>query len=66
MTVSNLEKPYNPLPLIFGLMTGGILLVGGITYFMVNRPTVESKIAQITVPVEKENFNGRNSSQWYC
>lgn len=56
MTVSNLEKSDNPLPLIFGLMTGGILLVGGITYVMVNRPTVESKIAQITVPVEKETL----------
>lgn len=37
-------------------MTGGVILLGFMTYFMVNRPTVESKLDNITVPVEEQNL----------
>lgn len=56
MTATKLEQSHNPLPLIFALMTGGILLIGGITYYSVNRPTVESKLQQLTVPVEEQTL----------
>lgn len=56
MAVSKLEKPNNPLPLIFALMTGGIILIGGITYALINRPTVESELDQLTVPVEEQSL----------
>lgn len=56
MTVTKIEKAHNPLIWIFALMTGGILLLGAITYAMVNRPTAESKLSQLTVPVQEETL----------
>ncbi len=62
MTLSDIEKssnpsnPSNPLPWIFGLMTGGIILMGVTTYFLVNRPTVESKLEQLTVAAQEQSL----------
>jgi HlyD family secretion protein len=56
MTVTNLEKSHNPLPWIFGLMTGGVVLLGVMTYIMVNRPPVASKLEKLTVPVKEQTL----------
>ncbi|RMD70693.1 MAG: efflux RND transporter periplasmic adaptor subunit [Cyanobacteria bacterium J149] len=56
MTVSNSEKQKNPLPWIFGIMTGGILLIVGIAYSSINRPKTSNIIDQYTVTVQRENI----------
>ncbi|MDJ0845081.1 efflux RND transporter periplasmic adaptor subunit [Crocosphaera sp.] len=43
-----------PLPWILAIMTGGLLLVGGLTYRMVKNPVSESKLEQMTVIAERE------------
>lgn len=51
MTVSNVEKEKNPLPWIIGAMIGGILLLGGATYGILNRPNATSRLDESTVVV---------------
>lgn len=57
MTVSKLDQQTNPLPWIFGIMAGGILLVIGITYSSLNRPKTTNVIDQYTVTVGRETVN---------
>ena len=45
-----------PLPWLLGLITGGIFLVGTITYFIVETPNSELKLEQLTVPVKRQNL----------
>ncbi|MEA5512378.1 efflux RND transporter periplasmic adaptor subunit [Crocosphaera sp. UHCC 0190] len=56
MEVPVLGKLNRPLPWILAAMTGGILLVGGLTYKMVESPTTESKIDQMTVVAQRETL----------
>lgn len=51
MTVSNVEKEKNPLPWIIGSMIGGILLLGGATYGILNRPNATTGLDENTVLV---------------
>ncbi|MBE9223737.1 efflux RND transporter periplasmic adaptor subunit [Cyanobacterium stanieri LEGE 03274] len=53
MTVSNIEKEKNPLPWIIGAMIGGILLLGGVTYGLLNRPNATSRLDENTVLVSQ-------------
>ena len=57
MTVSKLNKQTNPLPWIFGIMAGGILLVVGLTYTSLNRPKTTNIIDEYTVTVDRETVN---------
>lgn len=65
MTASNLEKQSNPLPKqnnplpwIFGLMIGGILLIGGFAYVSYNRNnSTTAEIDKYTVPITKKTIN---------
>ncbi|MDJ0660956.1 MAG: efflux RND transporter periplasmic adaptor subunit [Crocosphaera sp.] len=43
-----------PLPWILAIMTGGLLLVGGLTYKMAQNPVSESEIEKMTVIAERE------------
>lgn len=56
MAVPVLGKLNRPLPWILAAMTGGILLVGGLTYKMVETPTTESKIDKMTVVAQRETL----------
>lgn len=65
MTVSNLEKQSNPLPKqnnplpwIFGIMIGGIILIGGFAYISVNRTnSTTTLIDKYTVPITRKTIN---------
>ncbi|AUC59963.1 RND-type export system membrane fusion component [Cyanobacterium sp. HL-69] len=57
MTVSNVEKEKNPLPWIIGAMIGGILLLGGATYGILNRPNATSRLDENTVSVTQRPLN---------
>ena len=54
MEFSRLGKFNRPLPWLLGLMTGGIILVGAATYFIVAAP--KGRIDELTVPVERQNL----------
>jgi HlyD family secretion protein len=56
MIVTKLDKFSNPLSWIFGLMVGGVLFLGTATYILVNRPTAQSQLEQLTVPVEAQTL----------
>ena len=56
MEVTKLNKSSNPLSLIFGLMAGGVLFLGTATYILINRPTVQSQLEQLTVPVKEQTL----------
>ncbi len=56
MEVPVFGKFDRPLPFILALMTGGLVLVGGITYKMVETPTAELELNQLTVPVKRETL----------
>ena len=56
MAVPVLGKLNRPLPWILAAMTGGILLVGGLTYKMVETPTTQSKIDKMTVVAQRETL----------
>ncbi|OKH22769.1 efflux transporter periplasmic adaptor subunit [Hydrococcus rivularis NIES-593] len=49
-------KLKNPLLWILGIMTGGILVVGLMTYRMVETPSSEQLVEQLTVPATKETL----------
>lgn len=59
MAVSKVEKQNNPLPWIFGVTLGGMLLVGGWTYFISNRQSKspEQLLNDYTVSVNRETLN---------
>lgn len=57
MIVSNAEKQSNPLPWIIGTMVGGILLLGGVTYGVLNRPSVVDRLDEFTVPVTERSLS---------
>lgn len=65
MTVSNLEKQSNPLPKqnnplpwIFGIMIGGIILIGGFAYISVNRTNSTTTVLdKYTVPITRQTIN---------
>lgn len=57
MTVSNLEKQHNPLPWIFGIMGGGIIIVAIASYVMMNRSNTPTVIDQYTVPITQQTLN---------
>ena len=54
MEFSRLGKFNRPLPWLLGLMTGGIILVGSATYFIIGAP--KGRIEELTVPVERQNL----------
>ena len=54
MEFPQLGKFNRPLPWLLGLMTGGIILVGSATYFIVAAP--KGRIEELTVPVERQNL----------
>ena len=54
MEFSRLGKFNRPLPWLLGLMTGGIILVGSATYFIIAAP--KGRIEELTVPVERQNL----------
>ncbi|MEM8779143.1 MAG: efflux RND transporter periplasmic adaptor subunit [Cyanobacteria bacterium P01_G01_bin.49] len=56
MEVPVFGKINRPLPWILAAMTGGIVVVGGLTYKMVETPMVESKIDQMTVTAQRETL----------
>ncbi|MGI0483339.1 efflux RND transporter periplasmic adaptor subunit [Geminocystis sp. CENA526] len=57
MTVSNLEKQHNPLPWIFGIMGGGIILVAISSYVMMNRNNVPMVTNENTVPITQQTLS---------
>ncbi|BAQ63423.1 efflux RND transporter periplasmic adaptor subunit [Geminocystis sp. NIES-3709] len=57
MTVSNLEKQNNPLPWIFGIMGGGIILIAIMSYVITNRTNSPTKIDEYTVPITQQTIN---------
>lgn len=57
MTVSNLEKQNNPLPWIFGLMGGGVIILAIVSYTMMNRTSSPSTIDQYTVPITQQSLD---------
>ncbi len=56
MDISVPSKLNRPLPWILALMTGGILLVGGLTYKIAKTPVVESEIEKMTVIAQRETL----------
>lgn len=57
MTVSNLEKEINPLPWILATMLGGVILIGGVTYTILNRPNSATRLSEYTVAVTPQTLN---------
>ena len=51
--INNLNSPF---PLILSLMTGGIILVGGIIYRIVETPTAKIELKDLTVLVKRETL----------
>jgi HlyD family secretion protein len=56
MKLPLLGKVNHPLPWLFGLMTGGILLIGTASYLIVYSSDSELKLAELTTPVEKQDL----------
>ncbi|MGB5769781.1 MAG: efflux RND transporter periplasmic adaptor subunit [Crocosphaera sp.] len=56
MDISVPSKLNRPLPWILALMTGGLLLVGGLTYKIAKTPVVESEIEKMTVIAQRETL----------
>ncbi|HAC65759.1 MAG TPA: efflux transporter periplasmic adaptor subunit [Cyanothece sp. UBA12306] len=56
MEAPMLGKFNRPLPWILAVMTGGIVLVGVTTYKMVETPTPEIELNNLTVPVQRETL----------
>ncbi len=56
MTASKVEKEINPLPWVFGTIIGGVLIVGSMTYALLNRPNSSTRIDEYTVPVTAETL----------
>jgi HlyD family secretion protein len=56
MTVSKLEKEINPLPWVFGTIIGGVLIIGTMTYAILNRPNSSARLSNYTVPVTAETL----------
>lgn len=56
MEVPVFGKLNRPLPWILALMTGGLVLVGGMTYKIIETPTADLELNQLTVPVKRETL----------
>ncbi|WP_267384750.1 efflux RND transporter periplasmic adaptor subunit [Cyanobacterium sp. uoEpiScrs1] len=56
MEVPVIGKLNSPLPLILALMAGGIIMVGGVTYKIVETPTAEVELKDLTVSVKRETL----------
>jgi HlyD family secretion protein len=56
MEVSLLGKFKSPLPIILSLMVGGVLVVGLMTYKLVETPAPKSQVEKLTVPVQRETL----------
>ncbi len=56
MEISVSNKASRPLPWILAVMTGGLLLVGGLTYRMATTPVSESKLEKMTVKAQRESL----------
>ena len=56
MEISVFNKASGPLPWILAVMTGGLLLVGGLTYKMATTPVSESKLEKMTVKAQRESL----------
>ncbi len=50
------SKLNRPLPWILAMMTGGLILVGGLTYRIATTPVTKSEIDKITVVAERETL----------
>ena len=50
------NKLNRPLPWILAIMTGGLLLVGGLTYRIAKTPVSESKLEKMTVVAQRETL----------
>lgn len=50
------NKLNRPLPWILAVMTGGLLVVGGLTYKMAQTPVSESKLEKMTVIAQRESL----------
>ena len=60
MELPLLGKLNSPLPWFIGLMTGGILLVGVVTYAIIETPnTKQSGINELTVTAKQQQLNLR-------
>lgn len=57
MALSNTEKQSSPLPWIIGIMVGGILLVGGATSYMLNRPNSATRLDEYTVIAKESSLS---------
>ncbi len=56
MEISVSNKASRPLPWILAVMTGGLLLVGGLTYRMATTPVSQSKLEKMTVKAQRESL----------
>ncbi|MDJ0509559.1 MAG: efflux RND transporter periplasmic adaptor subunit [Crocosphaera sp.] len=56
MQIPMSSKLNHPLPWILAMMTGGLLLVGGLTYRMATTPLTQSEIDKITVVAKRETL----------
>ncbi|MGK7883981.1 MAG: efflux RND transporter periplasmic adaptor subunit [Crocosphaera sp.] len=56
MEISVSNKASRPLPWILAIMTGGLLLVGGLTYRMATTPVSQSKLEKMTVKAQRESL----------
>ena len=56
MQLTWLGKFNNSFPWLFGLMAGGMVIVGTATYLMVETPKANSNLDEFTVPVEKKDL----------
>ncbi len=56
MEVPLLDKLNRPLPWILGLMVGGVLVVGGMTYKLIETPSAQTELEKMTVPATKETL----------
>ena len=51
-----LAKLNRPLPWFLGILTGSIVLVGAATYWILETPSAEDELDQLTVLVEQQNL----------
>ena len=56
MVVLWLGKLKNPLPILLGVMTGGVVLIGLMTVKLTEKPTEQAQLEELTVLVTQESL----------
>ncbi|MGK7930603.1 MAG: efflux RND transporter periplasmic adaptor subunit [Microcystaceae cyanobacterium] len=56
MQITMSSQLNRPLPWILAMMTGGLIIVGGLTYRMARTPVTQSEIDKITVVAQRETL----------